>query len=125
MILELVAAAALVPATTYGWGERMCGDPGKTVLCATGATTASGIKFDPQQAHVAIHAPKRYRLRKGKFICFMHVSGAQVFLPVTDKKGRKGFDLSPKAVEMLGYKPTRYWSAKVQLCPTNMGYSSI
>jgi hypothetical protein len=125
MILELVTAAAMVPATIYGYSERMCGDPGKAVPCAVGATTASGVPFDPSQAHVAIHAPTRFRLRKGRFLCFLHVSGAQVFLPWTDKKGRGGFDFSPKAVEMLGYKPTRHWSAMVKLCPTNMGYSAL
>lgn len=129
MILDLALVAAMVPAQVYGYGERYCGDPGKPVSCSVGATTASGTPFNPMRAHVAVPSPKNLRLRKGKFICFMHVSGSKVYLPWTDKKkwkgGHGGFDFSPRAVEMLGHKPTKHWSAKIKLCPTNMGYSAI
>lgn len=134
MILDLVLAASIIPATIYGVKgpngayERMCGDIGKAVECGPNAVTASGVKFSPYQPHVAVPAPKRQRLRKGIKICFLTTKGAKVYLPLTDKKkwegGQGGFDFSAKAVEMLGFKATRYWSSKVKLCP-HIGVSAL
>lgn len=124
MLLELVLSASMVPATIYGMKgdggryERMCGDPGKAVECGPGAITASGAAFHPDEPHVAVHAPKRMRLRKGKLVCFLHKNGKEVWLPLSDKKGRQGFDISKAGVLKLGYTPTRWWSAKLELCAT-------
>ncbi len=128
MILDLVMVAAMTTATTYGYGERYCGDEGKPVACDSRAITASGVRFDPKQPHVAVPAPKRLRLRKGIKICFLSQTGAKVYLPVTDKKkwhGQGGFDFSPGALRLLGVKPTRYWSGKVRLCNNMMGFSAL
>lgn len=118
----LIAEAALHRATVYGVKdsdgsyERMCGDPGKAVECGPQAITASGVRFNPEVPMVAVHAPRNYRLRKGKYVCFLHKSGAAVYLQILDKKGAKGFDLTPAAVRALGYTVSKHWSAKLQLC---------
>lgn len=114
-------ATFVVLATTYGFGESFCGDPGFAVPCSIGATTASGIPFDPDKPHVAIYMPGNYILRKGKTICFLHKNGKHVYLPITDKKKSPiSYDLSPAAVRALGYRPTPYWSKKIKLCPIKL-----
>ena len=124
----LIAEAALHRATIYGVKdtntgryERMCGDPGKAVECGPNAITASGVRFDPDQPHVAVHAPKKYRLRKGMMICLVHKNGIPVWLPLTDKKGFKGLDLSKASVIKLGYHPTKHWSQKLTYCGVKYG----
>jgi len=125
MIEIYVAKAAMYVATVYGVYnadkgayEKMCGDPGKAVECGPNAITASGVQFNPEEPHVAVPLPRNYRLRKGFKVCFIHKDGREVWLPITDKKGRDGFDLSPAAVRMLGHTPTYYWSAPIELCDT-------
>lgn len=109
-------------ATTYGWGEMMCGDVGKARSCSEGAITASGQVFDPELPTAAIAAPFNLRMPKTGVEVYMKVEGGECTkILVNDKKnprfiGKKPFDLTPGALRALGVNPTRHWSGKVLLC---------
>ena len=62
-----ILLASMLPSTTYGYGEIMCGDVGKARSCATGAVTASGARFDTEVPQVALALPTRLRL-KGRHV---------------------------------------------------------
>lgn len=112
-ISTYLTLALLFPATIYGTGERMCGEAGqKPLKCGLGAIKASGALLDPTKPTVAVWMPSNRVFRKGWQICLKDKQGLPVWLPVTDKKGRGGFDATPAAVEALGYAPTKYWSLK-------------
>ena len=113
------------PATTYGWGERMCGDVGNPKPCLRGAVTASGETFRPHRVpSAAVPAPTNKRLRAS----WIHLKLAGVpdapcvRIRLNDKAnprwiGQRGFDLSPAAVrELTQGMPTPYWSGKVEQC---------
>lgn len=105
-------------ATTYGYGEKMCGEVIDPKPCVAGQLTASGIPFDPLIPTVAVHSTPNRRIRGTAFVCLRHlVSGAKVFLRVTDKHYMDGrIDLSPAAVAAIGGNPTNYWSSRVESC---------
>jgi hypothetical protein len=111
-----VQAAFLSMANIYGYGEMYCGSPAKPAPCQAGAPTASGLIFHPDALHVAVYAPPSVRIPGTTTVCIKALDGHPVYLPVTDKKGKPGFDLSPAAVSMLGYTPTPYWSARLEAC---------
>ena len=118
-------------ATTYGWGEKNCGDIGKAVSCSKGAVTASGDLFDPEVANAAMALPTNIRMVKGLRLPLriMHADGSYGtchWMPVNDKMnpryiGVRGWDLSPAAVNLLtGGKAHRKWSGKVQICENEL-----
>ncbi len=118
---ELLVVASGLTATTYGHGELMCGDVGKPRACKVGAITASGEPFDPSLPTAAIAAPFTYRLQARTV--YLKVPGGQCRpIRLTDKMnpryiGKRGFDLSPKAVQLLtNEEPSRTWSGKVEVC---------
>lgn len=94
----------------------MCGDRHTPETCEFGRQTATGEIFDPAEPHVAVHLPKRKRLRPGTLVCLRGAHNQPVNLKITDKKGSPGYDLSPAALELLGYVPTKHWSGVVRLC---------
>ena len=108
--------------TTYGWGEKMCGDIGKPVPCDKNATTASGHSFDPELPTAAIAAPTRLRMPKEGFEVYLKVEGGECSkILVNDKKNprfidKKPWDLTKGALKALGVDPTRHWSGKVFIC---------
>ena len=115
--------ASLVPSTTYGHGELMCGDVGKPVACAVGAVTASGVPFNPAVPMVAIAMPANRRLVARHV--WLRVEGGECRrVRLTDKMnaryiGVRGFDLTPAAVRLLTGKPaTKHWSGRVEVCKT-------
>lgn len=129
-IPSFLVAALAVPATTYGHGEHMCGDPGKPRPCTYGAVTASGRPFRPSEPMVAVHVPPevthRVRLRPGRwYVCFRHAEdGRDVWLPVLDKKGNKGFDINPSGLRALGIEPLPWWSGKLSPCAAQFIYDT-
>lgn len=133
--MELLILTALsLKATTYGWGEMMCGDIGKPRSCTEGAVTASGQPFRPVVVpSAAIPAPTRMPL-KARFIN-LRLKGVPnapcIRIILNDKAnprwiGKRGFDLSPAAVQALTNNlPTPHWSGKVEACDLPINLSTI
>lgn len=113
--------ALMKTATVYGYGEKHCGDPGKAVSCRSGAITASGQPFNPDEISAAIPAPKNKRIRV-THIWVKAYNNACIKLKINDKKnwryiGRSGLDLTPAAVlAITGKLPSKSWSGKLELC---------
>jgi hypothetical protein len=115
-------AAVTLPASIYGLGEYACGDVGKPVPCAEGATTASGEPFDPRAVTAAVFLPAPYRARPHAVRVKVHGRPC-VTLWLNDKgnpryTGVRGFDLTPAAFEALTGQKAKPWSSlpKLQLC---------
>jgi hypothetical protein len=123
-LIEFVVLAASLPATTYGWGEHMCGDIGTPKPCIAGAITASGEVFDPEIPSAAIPFTYERRLR-ARWIGLRVPGGECQRIRLNDKAnprwiGKRGFDLSPAAVALITQgQPAAYWSGKVELCNIN------
>jgi hypothetical protein len=122
--LELVIMLASgLRATTYGFGEMMCGShPPRP--CVRGEQTASGEEFAPFSVpSAAVAAPRRMPMKAG-WIYLKLADGpfrcARIRL--NDKShprwmGERGFDLSPAAVQVLTRRaPRADWSARVEVC---------
>ncbi len=112
--------ASLFPSTTYGYGERMCGDPGHTRTCALGAVTASGEAFDPTVPQVALALPVVSRVR-AKYVRLRAEGGVCQRVRLVDKMNARyvavrGFDLNPAALKLLTGKRGPNWSGRVELC---------
>jgi hypothetical protein len=112
-------------ATTYGWGEKMCGDVGKPRPCTRGAVTASGEPFRPHRVpSAAVPAPTTKRIQPRWIgLRLQGVPDAPcVAVRLNDKAnprwiGQRGLDLSPAAVQALTQNlPMPYWSGKVEEC---------
>lgn len=118
---EFLLLASGLLSTTYGHGEVMCGDVDKPRKCEAGAVTASGIEFDPKLPQIAIAAPKNLIVRP-TWIKVRLEDGPCVKVHLVDKMnpryiGTIGFDLTPKAVELLtGKAATSYWSGRIFVC---------
>lgn len=116
----IIAAHGLL-ATTYGWSEMNCGDIHAPRKCELGATTASGLPFDPNIPFVAIAAPADYVLRP-TVVYLKTRTGRCHALNIIDKMnpryiGIRGFDLSPAAVTLLTGKPAHpKWQERLYLC---------
>jgi len=132
MLLKYLIIASLLPSTTYGWNETMCGDVGAAVKCSHGAITASGVPLKPREAQMAIAVPANLRLpSRGLYIDVEAIgpnsTGCHTVL-LTDKMnsrwvGERGFDLTPGAVQLLtGSHPTPQWSGRVSLCEKKRDY---
>lgn len=122
-ITFFVILAASHQATTYGFGETMCGDYEQAPLpCAEGALTASGEELDPDEISAAIPLPRTYPLVKPLTLKVKAHDGKCFTLRVNDKAherwiGKRGFDLTPAAQRMItGKEPTRYWKGRIELC---------
>lgn len=120
-IFDLLIIASGLTATTYGYGEKNCGDIGFPVACDSMATTASGVRFVPTEAQVAIAAPTNLRIQATSI--YLRVAGGPCKLvQLVDKMnpryiGVRGFDLSPGAVELLTGQPASpRWSGVVHVC---------
>jgi hypothetical protein len=121
MIALYVSIALSHPATTYGWGEVMCGDVHSPRACDNEATTASGEPFQPDIPSAAVPAPFNV-IMPSKIIWLRDEQGECRSLTLNDKKHPRfiasgGLDLSKGAIEML-YPSTasRTWSGKVEAC---------
>lgn len=118
-ILLLIASG--LAATTYGHGERRCGDIQTPRACAAGATTASGVPFDPTLPQVAIAAPTKFFLKPTRIGLKLKHGKCQSF-QLVDKMnprwiGERGFDLTPAAQTRLTGRPaTKHWQAPVFVC---------
>lgn len=119
----LLSTASGLPASTYGVGERMCGDVHKPAACVRGAITASGEPFKPQEIpSAAIAAPFRLKLA-AKWV-YLKLQGPYPCRKVrlNDKMnprylGKRGFDVSPAGVRLLTGRPaTSHWSHVVEVC---------
>lgn len=119
-LLEFILIAFTVPASTYGYGEYMCGEVEAPKACEYGAITASGQIFDPELATAAVFAP--FSLRMYPVIVTMQVEGGPcVEITVNDKGnpryiGERGFDLTPGALQKLGVRPHPQWSGMLYPC---------
>lgn len=120
-IVNYLIIAIQLPSTTYGFGEKMCGDPGRTRACEAGAMTASGEIFNPSIASAAIPMPYKVKM-KSFYIKIRNYLGNCVKIKVNDKKneryiGNSGLDLSPAAQQIVtGKIPSKTWSGKVEVC---------
>jgi hypothetical protein len=120
-INEVLLAASGLLSTVYGFGERNCGDVGSARPCELGATTASGVAFDPRIPMVAVAAPFTLDI-DARFIFIRTSTSRCMKVLLADKMneryiGVRGFDLTPAAVKLLtGKEATPYWSDKVFLC---------
>jgi len=121
MLEYLIVIASGLVSTTYGFGEYMCGDIGSPAPCVEGAVTASGVTFDPEAPQAAIAAPTSYKLKPTHI--YLKVDGGKCKkIALVDKMnpryiGRRGFDLTPKAVQLLTGKPAvSTWSGIVHVC---------
>ncbi len=113
--------ASLLDSTTYGYGEKMCGDVGKPVVCAKGAITASGEPFDVEVPQVALALPAKWRVRAQRIK--LRVSGGKCqWVRLVDKMnarwvGLRGFDLNPAALSLLtGNRAIKHWTGRVEIC---------
>ncbi len=116
--------ASLVPSTTYGYGEGMCGDPGHARPCATGAITASGERFDTRIPQVAIALPSKMRIRAQRIR--LRIEGGKCqWVRLVDKMNERftavrGFDVNPAALRILTGKPaTNSWRGRIEMCTVN------
>lgn len=121
MMLEFLVIASGLTASTYGYGEKMCGDVGKAVPCVAGELTASGVVFDPDLPQAALAAPKNVIITP----TWIHIrvdNGPCVKVHLVDKMnprwvGERGLDLTPAAVEKLTGSPAKpYWKGQVFVC---------
>lgn len=121
MIYSMLLLASGLPATVYGYGEQYCGDAHQYRRCEKGAVTASGVGFDPSLPQVAVAAPSDLLVRP-TWIGLRVLGGPCVKVHLVDKMspkwvGRRGFDLTPAAVDALtGGKSHKSWSEKVFVC---------
>lgn len=116
----LLLAFSVGHSTTYGYGEKNCGDIGTPRRCSLGAITASGEPFDPELPTAAIFAPTNLRGRVVD-VWLQIGDGPCVKIRVNDKGnpryiGKRAFDLSPEALKQLLGKSSRYWSGRVKQC---------
>jgi rare lipoprotein A (peptidoglycan hydrolase) len=120
-MIEYIILAGSLSAFTFGYQEKMCGDVKHPTECTVGAKTASGEKFNPNViASAALPLPKRFKM-KAMTILFKARNGNCVKIRVNDRAPAKwlkkrGFELTPAALRLLGIKPNRKWSGKVELC---------
>ncbi len=123
-IAAYIQLASGLRATTYGYGEGNCGDIDKPRPCSKGAVTASGEPFNPNLATAAIFAPTKLRMR-ARWVWLRVDEGPCKLIRVNDKGnpryiGIRGFDLSPRAVEVLTGQPAvSTWSGRVYVCTMN------
>lgn len=120
VLAQLLLLASLLPSTTYGYGEKMCGDPGKAVACDSNAVTASGVPFNPDVAMVALAMPAKLRL-KATHIGLRVPGGKCKLVLLADKMneryvGKRGFDLTPAALRLLTGSSGPMWSGRVEIC---------
>lgn len=120
-LIELLIIASGLMSTTYGYGEKNCGDIGRAVACDSLAITASGLAFNPRIPQVAIAAPTSMRLRDRAIWLRVADQPCRRVLLVDKMNPRyigiRGFDLNPAAQALLTGKPaTRHWSGKVFVC---------
>lgn len=124
-ILFYIVLATSLRATVFGFGEKNCGDPGKAVPCDSYATTASGERFAPfEKPTAAVPLPVIMPL-KAVEIWLSGASGECVKIRINDKAnarwiGKRGLDLSPKAVALLGGAPSKHWGGSVKLCEPSL-----
>jgi len=123
MIFYLIMAIFL-PNSTYGYNELMCGNIGRPKPCSYGALTANGDVFDPNIASAAIPSPTK--LSMGTYYLNVQGKNGCFKLRVNDKSNprwinKRGFDLSPKAVELITGKRNRHWSGRIKLCANDAG----
>ena len=121
MIMEYITLASLYVSTTYGYGEMYCGDESNPATCDSGATTASGLPFNPDMPYVAVPAPVGLRIVPQTIFFWSGKYQSCIPLQVVDKKnqrfvGKGGFDFTPGALKKLGIVPKRYWSGRVNVC---------
>lgn len=120
-LLIYLHLAASHAATTYGFGEYMCGNIGRAKKCQNGAVTATGDTFHTDKLTAAIPIPLKMRL-KAFYVWVRGESGRCVRIRVNDKKsprfiGRSGLDLSPAAQEAVsGKRAKKSWSGKIEIC---------
>lgn len=118
-------------ATVYGFGEKMCGDPGRARRCNQFAITASGQKFDPRKASAAIALPPKFKMPSEGIDVWMRLEeGPCIKININDKKNyrfskTRPIDLSVGAVRALGGDPHKGWGGKVFLCELEMETEKI
>lgn len=104
-----------------------CGDVGEPVPCSKGAVTASGEIFDPDMPTMAVFAPARYIMRPTVIPVRLNNNECK-FIRVNDKGNpryinKRGFDLTPSSVKLLGGVSSEYWSKKIYICIDQLGKS--
>jgi len=125
-LIEYIVLAGSLVAFTFGYSEKRCGDINHPVACSIGATTSSGEKFNPLLiASAALPLPRRLKMR-ALTIKFKAKNGKCVPIRINDKSpekwiGKRGFELTPAALRILGITPSKKWSGRVELCEPIIG----
>lgn len=119
--LIYVFLASGLHSTTYGWGESFCGDIGKPTACEKGAVTSSGEVFDPELPTAAIFAPTALYVPPTPIPLKLGEDGTCKYLNINDKGnprfiGKRGFDVTPAAISLLGGEAQPTWSANLFIC---------
>lgn len=115
-----ISLALSLPATVYGFGERLCGQV-LPLPCVLGALTSSGAVFNPSEYSAAVPAPNNIRIVPSTL--FLRAwDGVCIKLHILDRKnpryvGISGLDLTPSLVGRLtGKNPSRRWGGRVTAC---------
>jgi hypothetical protein len=122
MVTQYLHLALKLTATTYGYNEKMCGDPHSPQVCDSKAVTATGEKFNPEELTVALPLPKNRILRKGVTVSLWSYHKQEcIVVKVTDKKneryiGNSGLDVTPGVLKALYGKANKSWSGKLTQC---------
>lgn len=128
ILATFIIQASGLGATTYGWGEKMCGSHDKpAVKCTNQALTASGLPLGTNLPIAALALPYNFKLRGTRWVN-LSIDGGKTCAAIllADKKNfrykdSKPWDFSPLALERLGVKNVhKFWSTKkVTLCDNN------
>lgn len=119
-LLDLLLVALSMPATTYGYGEKMCGMIGKPIACVSGLPTSTGEKFNTKFITGALPVPKGFRFKS--FIIYVKTYRNECIpIRINDKSnhrwvGKRGIDLSPAAVLAITGKIDKNWSGRLSFC---------
>lgn len=118
--MDYIIIASGLLSTTYGYGERFCGDIGKPVACDSRATTSSGIPLTNSLPIIAVAAPSRVTF-KAHWVRMKADNKKCAWLLLADKMnpryvGNRGFDLTPEALRRLSIKPHKHWSGTLTPC---------
>jgi hypothetical protein len=103
-------------ATTYGWGEQSCNG-----ACREGySTTASGEKLLSTVPSAAIPIPA-FMFFKPFWLSVKTLKGKCTKIRINDKTsprliGKRGFDLSPRALFQLTNIRSKNWTGKLYPC---------
>ena len=125
-LVYLIFLASGKGASTYGYGESLCGDYGQQGKpCNAEARTASGILLKEHLPIVAIAIKEGRRLPKGITLRVRINEGPCIKVLLADKKNERyketqPWDVTPAVLKLAGIGPSPTWSGKLDLCSVHL-----